>query len=347
MKKKFLVILFNVLFLFSLNVLVHAATVTWTGGGSDNLASSSASWSGGVIPQNGDKVVFDSTSTRDCIWNLSVVISSFTIKSGYTGKVTKIAGTSITVAKVKRWTGGGADELASNPANWSDNIVPQNGDRIVFDESSPKNCTWNIGVTPTFLSMTGYTGMITLNNDLTIAGSLTTASGTLNLNNWNLNVDGYVLIISSGTLNATSSTITVKGNWANYGNFYPGTSTVILSGTNQNIYGNTTFYNLIKTVTSADTLYFEAGSTQTIINSLTLQGASNNLLSLRSTVDGSFWYIDPEGARNISFMDLKDSYNKNFTRIILLPDSVDSGNNTGVSFGGNECVCRVDWRWRC
>ncbi len=273
-----------ILFLLGFALSTNAATVTWTGGGTDNLASNSANWSGNSAPQYGDDVVFDSTS-KDCTWDISVTLASLSIKSGYTGKVTKTSGVSLTIAKGNTWTGGGADNLASNPANWSNNKVPQNGDNVVFNGAN--NCTWDINITPaSFKLNTGYSGTVTLNSNLTINGGLTVAGGSLNLSNKTLNVDGNILIDISGSLYATSSTIRVKGDWRNTGNFYSGTSTVVLDGTNQTIYGNTTFYNLIKTVLSADTLYFEAGSTQTIRNNLTLQGASNNLLSLRSTIDG-------------------------------------------------------------
>jgi hypothetical protein len=85
-------------------------------------------------------------------------------------------------------------------------------------------------------------------------------------------------------------------------------------------------------------LYFESGSTQSIAHSLTLEGIENNLLSLRSAVDGEFWYIDPRGARNISFASIKDMKNINFVNIVPL-NSVDEGHNDDVSFGGSECAC--------
>ncbi|RJQ57078.1 MAG: hypothetical protein C4526_00030 [Nitrospiraceae bacterium] len=329
-----------ILLIFYLSRSITAATLTWSGSGSDNLASNPANWSVGRMPQNGDKVVFDAASSKDCIWDLPITISSLTITSGYTGKVI-LSDTQLIIEKFKTWNGGGADSLASNPANWSDNVIPQNGDKVLFDETTTKDCIWDINVAPASMSLTGYTGTATLNTSLTINGSLGILSGVLNLNNRNLDIGDYLLIGINGNLYATSSTITVKSIWFNYGNFYPGTSTVILTGTNQTIYGNTIFYNLIKTVTSADTLYFEAGSTQTIINNLTLQGSANNLLLLRSTKNGqSFpeWYINPQGTRNISFADIKDLYCTNFTNIIVMPDSVNSGNNTGVSFGGSECI---------
>jgi len=326
-----------ILFLSVFALSAHAATLTWTGGGADNLASNPSNWSGNAVPQNGDEIIFDGTSTKDCTWDLNIIPSSVTITSAYTGTIS--LDSNLFIAEAIVWTGGGTDNLASNPANWSGNRAPQDGDRVVFNERSSKDCIWDIDVSPSLFSLnTQYSGTVTLNTDLTITGNLTVAGGALNLNDQDLTVDGYLLIGSEGTLYATSSTITIKGDWANVGTFDPGTSTVVLAGTNQTIYGNTTFYNLIKIVTTADTLYFEAGSTQTILNNLTFQGADGNLLSLRSTEDGSYWYIDPQGTRNISYVDIKDMYNINFVHIIVL-NSVDSGNNTNVSFGGSECAC--------
>ncbi len=338
-KRFFLFLALIFLFLFGSVVSANAATLTWDGGGTNNLASNSINWSGNIIPQYGDNVIFDGTSTKDCTWDLPVTLASFTKKSAYTGKITKISGVSLTITNSKRWDGGGTNNFASNPANWSGNTAPQNGNKIVFDNTSSKNCTWDIDVAPASFNLnTGYSGTVTLNSNLTITGNLSVESGTLNLSNKALNVDGNVLIDISGSLYATSSTITVKGNWTNYGTFLPDTSTIILNGANQAIYGNNTFYNLTKTVTSADTLYFEAGKTQTIFDNLTLQGTSGNLLSLRSTQDGQYWYIDPRGTGNVSFANISDLYNLSFTNLIAI-NSTDSGHNTNVSFGGSECSC--------
>src|SRR5262249_48799398 len=46
-----------------------------------------------------------------------------------------------------------------------------------------------------------------------------------------------------------------------------------LGGSNQSISGSTTFNNLIKTVSAADTLTFQANATQTVEGALILQGA--------------------------------------------------------------------------
>lgn len=95
--------------------------------------------------------------------------------------------------------------------------------------------------------------------------------------------------------------------------------------------------NLTKIVTFADSLNFEAGKTQTITNNLTLNGTGGGFLALRSTFADSYWYIDPQGTRNISFVDVKDSNNSNI--VIIVPvDSVDSLNNINWSFIEEECL---------
>ena len=326
-----------------------SSTLTWTGDSPINdHASNPENWSGDEAPQNGVDVVFDSTF-KNCAWDLTVNIASLKINSGYAGKITISSNSNLTIVKTVKWTGGGSNELASNPANWADNTLPQNGYGVVFDNATPKDCTWDIDIDPAFLSTIGYTGTITLNKPLAINGSLTINSGTLNLNNKKLDVDGYLLIDNNGTLNAASSpivTITVKGNWANYGNFNPGLSTVILAGTDQIVYGSTTFYNLIKTVTATDTLYFEKNSTQIILSGLTLQGASDNLLLLRSTEEGIYWNLDIQGAYSISYANI-DYLNNISSSNILARNSFNAGHNSNVSFPGSQCVCREDGRRTC
>lgn len=69
----------------------EAATKTWNGlaGG---MASVAANWSPVGVPIAGDDVVFNSTSNRNCTWNITPVLNSFSISSGYTRIVTLAAG---------------------------------------------------------------------------------------------------------------------------------------------------------------------------------------------------------------------------------------------------------------
>jgi len=83
---------------------------------------------------------------------------------------------------------------------------------------------------------------------------------------------------------------------------------------------------LTKTVASAATLTCQATATQTVLGTLTLQGASNNRLSLRSSSAGTQWKIDPQATRAVTYVDVQDSHNINATTIVAVY-SINSGNN--------------------
>jgi beta propeller repeat protein len=91
----------------------EAITRTWTGGGADNLASTSANWSGGVAPQNGDDVVFNSTS-RDCEWDLNVTLNSLGIYSEYLGTVTLSPTANIAINNFSDSDGDGIIDIQDN-----------------------------------------------------------------------------------------------------------------------------------------------------------------------------------------------------------------------------------------
>ncbi|MCP4349004.1 MAG: hypothetical protein GY795_26285, partial [Desulfobacterales bacterium] len=143
------------------------------------------------------------------------------------------------------------------------------------------------------------------------------------------------LVIGTGaTLTVIgTATLTIPGNFINKGTFTAGSGTVILNGGNQAVYGSTAFNNLTKNVASAATLTFKNGTTHTVTGALDIQGASGNLLSLRSDSDGVQWGIDPQGTRTISYIDVKDSNNVNASLINAVgTNSISSGNNTNWNF---------------
>src|SRR3990167_7036133 len=164
-------------------------------------------------------------------------------------------------------------------------------------------------------------------------GSLTNAVDftiptTFSLNEATLNMPGSITVASSGTLQTSSGAINISsdGNWSNSGTFSPGNGTVQFNGTNHGVNGDSTFYNLI-CITAGGQLTFEAGKTQTITGITRLNGASGNYLRLRSASDGTQWRFDPQGTRDINYVDVKDSNNINST-VISPANFTDSGNNT-------------------
>ncbi|MEI8230431.1 MAG: chitobiase/beta-hexosaminidase C-terminal domain-containing protein [Candidatus Peregrinibacteria bacterium] len=181
--------------------------------------------------------------------------------------------------------------------------------------------TDTISISPTITNFTlNSAGTFTLGAALTLTGNLTITAGTLD--------------VSSAGCSGASCAVTVFGNWTNTaGTFTARTGTVTLNGAGQTISGSTTFYNLTKSITSADTLIFAAGTTQTITNTLTFNGAASNLLSLRSSSTPTQWSINPQGTRVIGYLDVKDSNNTNATAINMAGiHSVNSLNNTSWGF---------------
>ncbi len=161
-------------------------------------------------------------------------------------------------------------------------------------------------------------------NRLVLNGSTVTISGPVTID------------VSDGggtnEIDAGGSTINVSGDWTNNDTFTPGTSTVVLNGANQTLSGSTTFHNLTKAVSSADTLTFTAGTTQTITGTATLNGASGQLLRLRSSAPGTRWNLNlAAGAtKAISYVDVQDSDASGSDAALLDVNptySVDSGNN--------------------
>ncbi|MBX4201008.1 carboxypeptidase-like regulatory domain-containing protein [Candidatus Parcubacteria bacterium] len=177
---------------------------------------------------------------------------------------------------------------------------------------------------------------------LTGTGTQTLKTNSSSLNNLTINGSGstYTLqdaltiigniTISAGTLDAKSGGnfgITVTGNWSNSGTFTPQSGSVTFNGTNQSLTGSSSFYNFTKMVSSADTMTFAAGATQTIAGTLVLNGASSQLLSLRSSSTPTAWKLTVNGSQSVTYVDAKDS-DASGGAMVSQTNSTSSGNNT-------------------
>jgi hypothetical protein len=197
--------------------------------------------------------------------------------------------------------------------------------KLLGSESITTNTNYPSNQTGSTVLYSGTSGPYTLKNF--VYRSLTLSGGSTYNLPASLTVGGH-LTIANSTLDATTSNydLSVAGNWLNNGTFVPRSAEVILNGTNQTMSGSTTFYDLTKSVTTASTLTFIAGSTQTITNAVTINGAISNILSLRSSLTGTQWKINPQGTRAISYVDVKDSNNIHATAIDCF-SCTSAGNN--------------------
>jgi hypothetical protein len=152
-------------------------------------------------------------------------------------------------------------------------------------------------------------------------------------------VHGNLVLNAGGTLTAPTGTLTVGGNFSmdTGSTFNANGGTVLLNGTNQPIGGgsNITFNNLTKISTAADTLTFKAGTTTTVMGTLTLQGVDGGLLTVSSDTAGTPWNLNAQGATNISYVSVSDS--NNISDSIGICNSVDGGGNTGWIFNPASC----------
>jgi len=144
--------------------------------------------------------------------------------------------------------------------------------------------------------------------DVYAAGITLPAGSSLKLNTATLNMAGDV--VNADTIVVTTGTITLTGTWNNTGTFTAGTSTVsLLDGQSPvSILGESTFYNFSAVTTTGKQINFVAASTQTVTNSLTLQGAASNLLVLRSTITSTRAYINLQAGatQTIDYVNVND-----------------------------------------
>ena len=162
----------------------------------------------------------------------------------------------------------------------------------------------------------------------------------------NLTIDG------NATLDTTVSNynITLAGNWTNKGTFTCQQGTVLFDGSGaQTINDANTWYGLSVTTSTARTVSFESGVTQTVASggSLTFTGASGQLLTLAPLTPATKWLLNQNAAASQSVSYVSVSYsNANAGAEIDASDgtNVDGTNNdnwnfaaSGITVSGRVC----------
>ncbi len=185
------------------------------------------------------------------------------------------------------------------------------------------------------------------------AADLTIESGeTFSLtDNETLIIEDNLTINAAGTFNGANPTeIRLSGNWMNKGAYNTNANTVYFTGfnTTSTISGDNLFYNFIvdheRIDTSNKKLKFDVGSTQSILNSLTINGRTNtSLISITSTTPGEqFNAFDIGQAQSVvvDFVDVQDAVALNGNVDAL--NSINSG-NTLDWFGAGSLFVENFW----
>lgn len=209
-----------------------------------------------------------------------------------------------------------------------------NADIVVAKSGDTVSLASNLILDAVGQDLTVTSGTFSANTrNLTVAGNVAVNGGTLTLSSGTIDLNGN-LAVGGGVLSMGSATVTLAGD-ATYtsGTMSPGTSSVTLDGTNQEITGGTTWYNLTKTVVAAATLTFPEAETTTVNGTLTLAGAASQLLSLRSSSLGVPAIIAPAVMTSPTYLDVRDiTITLTTSCMISTQYCVNSGGNMGWTF---------------
>lgn len=345
---------------------LKSGTGTWTFSGNVNLGNGIfTATSGNTLAMDGSGKTL--TTAGQTLYNLTISGGSIAASGTTTvANTLTISAGALTAPSGTLNVGGNFSNSATFTANGGTVVLTAaSGTKTITNSGTGSfsgltlsgGATWQMGSVLTVSDLTISSGTLNQGNkNLTINSSLTISGGTFSGGTGALDING-TLTLALGTMTAPSGDTTLSGDFLHTGGtFTHNTGTIVLDGSNQTISGTTTFYNLTKVIsTTARTLTFPVGATQTIVGSLTLKGADGAALSLRSSSAGTQWTIDPQGARSIQYLDVQDSDNAGAAISTVGLFITDSGNNTGWQFpphapsnlsGTALSSTSVQWTWK-
>lgn len=154
------------------------------------------------------------------------------------------------LAGQKTWDGGGAGENWSEAENWSCDAVPTLNDTVIFDGTSTKNATLDIGVTVGNLRInSGYSGTISQGaSSVVVGGEFNQSSGTFAGGGGEIDFNGN-FILSGGMFTASSGNTFSNGGFSHStgGTFLHNNGTVTFDGvvSEQGVTNSEPFFNVI------------------------------------------------------------------------------------------------------
>ena len=137
-----------------------------------------------------------------------------------------------TTVSTDTWTGLGSTNNWSDPANWSANAAPGAGTTVIFNGTSTKNAIVDSGFAGTVAAVqinSGYTGTITLSQNLIVTGAFTESAGTFDANGFTTSVAGLTTV-SGGTYLASTNTQTLTGGLTVSGGTFTGSTGTVTAG---------------------------------------------------------------------------------------------------------------------
>ncbi|MCR5494228.1 MAG: hypothetical protein K6F15_01185 [Treponema sp.] len=146
----------------------------------------------------------------------------------------------------------------------------------------------------------------------------------------------------SGTM-TTSSGFSVSGNWNNSGTFTASAGTCNFTGSSQTITGTNTWYNLAFAGTSAQTVEWGSGGSQSVSNSLTFKGLATLALTLQNDLSAKNIICNSDSASQIT-IDL-NGYDITVTDSLIMnaTSTATSGSNLALSGSGTVSCVTFDY----
>lgn len=231
------------------------------------------------------------------------------------------------------WDGEASDGVWSNPVNWQDDTLPTDQDIAIFSQEIPFPATIDGQAAIGGLELADtFVGEIVLAPGASLhigSDGLRQAGGRIRASGGQVTVDGS-FHLAGGEFVAPAGILKISGNISilqeDY--FKHNAGTVALSGVEQVVFGSTTFNNFTKIALVDQTLEFQSGKTFAFDGKLSLHGAPDSPLKIRSSTAGEPALFDPRGPIDVGSLDLKDVIN-------IQPETIacatchDSGNLSG------------------
>ncbi|NQV12085.1 hypothetical protein HQ524_01855 [Candidatus Uhrbacteria bacterium] len=307
-----------------------------------------------ILDANGNALTVGGNWTNGGNFDLAGAPSTVTFDGA--GTQTVISGTtagSFEFGNVVIANGGGSVELSTDSMKINGNLTIDSGAQLstlsnglivsgtYANNSGALEMNGNEAVTLTMDTDSGQTlfvdsvgaGSYNLNgftafydlvfNDLASGGDWTMAANT--------DVNGMLYIVD-GTFATAGFDLNVAGIWRNDSTFTHSNGHVILDGSSQTVRGSTTFYDLTKSVSSADTLTLNASDTFTVANDLILNGAAGNLLTVASSTPATAANLDSNGTFTVSYVSVSDNVSAGSALPICAVGCINGGGNTGWTF---------------